>query len=200
MEPRTPSETEVVLTQMMNPEHANPLGNVHGGWVLKLIDEAGGIVASRHARNPAVTVEIDSVSFREPVHVGNLVHVRARMVRAWRTSMEVEAVVEAENPLTGERRITSQAYLVYVALNHAGAPDACAARAARNRRGAAQVRGGRTASRRAARPTRTRTDAPIAYSSRCAPLSSRCFLRYFINGVPPVPTRVGFLASLACCL
>jgi uncharacterized protein (TIGR00369 family) len=122
MEPRTPSETEVVLTQMMNPEHANPLGNVHGGWVLKLIDEAGGIVASRHARNPAVTVEIDSVSFREPVHVGNLVHVRARMVRAWRTSMEVEAVVEAENPLTGERRTTSQAYLVYVALNHAGRP------------------------------------------------------------------------------
>ena len=122
MEPRTPSETEVVLTQMMNPEHANPLGNVHGGWVLKLIDEAGGIVASRHARNPAVTVEIDSVSFCEPVHVGNLVHVRARMVRAWRTSMEVEAVVEAENPLTGERRITSQAYLVYVALNHAGRP------------------------------------------------------------------------------
>jgi uncharacterized protein (TIGR00369 family) len=111
-----------VLTQMMNPEHANPLGNVHGGWVLKLIDEAGGIVASRHARNPAVTVEIDSVSFREPVHVGNLVHVRARMVRAWRTSMEVEAVVEAENPLTGERRTTSQAYLVYVALNHAGRP------------------------------------------------------------------------------
>ncbi|GIV14176.1 MAG: hypothetical protein KatS3mg021_2458 [Fimbriimonadales bacterium] len=62
---------------MMNPEHANPLGNVHGGWILKLIDEAGGIVASRHARAPAVTVEIDSVSFCQPVHVGNLVHVRA---------------------------------------------------------------------------------------------------------------------------
>ncbi len=122
MEPRKPSETEVVLTQMMNPEHANTLGNVHGGWVLKLIDEAGAIVASRHARNPAVTVEIDSVSFQAPVHVGDLVHVRARIVRAWRTSMEVEAVVEAENPLTGERRITSRAYLVYVALDFTGRP------------------------------------------------------------------------------
>lgn len=122
MEPRTPAETEVTLTQMMNPEHANPLGNVHGGWILKLIDEAGGIVASRHARAPAVTVEIDSVSFCQPVHVGNLVHVRARITRAWRTSMEVEAIVEAEDLLTGARRVTSVAYLVYVALDSQGRP------------------------------------------------------------------------------
>jgi acyl-CoA hydrolase len=189
-----------VLTQMMNPEHANPLGNVHGGWVLKLIDEAGGIVASRHARNPAVTVEIDSVSFREPVHVGNLVHVRARMVRAWRTSMEVEATVEAENPLTGERRITSQAYLVYVALNHAGRPTPVPPVLPETDEERRKYEDAELRPRRTARPPRTRTVAPIAYSSRCAPLSSRCFLRYFINGVPPVPTRVGFLASLACCL
>ena len=122
MEARTPAETEVILTQMMNPEHANPLGNVHGGWILKLIDEAGGIVASRHARAPAVTVEIDSVNFCQPVHVGNLVHVRARITRSWRTSMEIEAVVEAENLLTGERRVTSVAYLVYVALDASGRP------------------------------------------------------------------------------
>jgi acyl-CoA hydrolase len=122
MQGRTPRESEVVLTQMMNPEHANPLGNVHGGWILKLIDEAGGIVASRHASRPAVTVEIDSVSFEAPVHVGHLVHVRARITRAWRTSMEIEAVVEAENLLTGERTLTSQAYLVYVALDENGRP------------------------------------------------------------------------------
>ncbi len=122
METRTPSETAVTLTQMMNPEHANPLGNIHGGWVLKLIDEAGGIVASRHARSPAVTAEIDSVSFRAPVQVGNLVHVHAKITRAWRTSMEIMAVVEAEDPLTGERRTTSVAYLVYVALDTMGRP------------------------------------------------------------------------------
>ncbi|MFQ3611834.1 MAG: acyl-CoA thioesterase [Fimbriimonadales bacterium] len=122
MEPRTPSETAVTLTQMMNPEHANPLGNVHGGWVLKLIDEAGGIVASRHARCPAVTAEIDSVSFRAPVHVGNLVHAHARITRTWRTSMEIRVVVEAENLLTGERRTTSVAYLVYVGLDTSGRP------------------------------------------------------------------------------
>lgn len=122
MEARTPAETEVTLTQMMNPEHANPLGNVHGGWILKLIDEAGGIVASRHAHAPAVTVEIDSISFCQPVQVGNLVHVRARITRAWRTSMEIEAIVEAENLLTGERHTTSVAYLVYVALDSNGRP------------------------------------------------------------------------------
>jgi len=62
------------------------------------------------------------VSFEAPVHVGNLVHVRARITRAWRTSMEIEAVVEAENLLTGERTLTSQAYLVYVALDESGRP------------------------------------------------------------------------------
>lgn len=119
---KTPAESEVTLTQMMHPEHANPLGNVHGGWVLKLIDEAGGIVATRHSHCPSVTAEIDSVSFRAPVHVGNLVHVKARLTRSWRTSMEAEVIVEAENLLTGEKRITSVAYIVYVALDFQGQP------------------------------------------------------------------------------
>lgn len=122
VEGKTPSQSEVILTQMMNPEHANPLGNVHGGWVLKLVDEAGGIAATRHARRPAVTVEIDSVSFRAPVQVGNLVHVCARLTRSWRTSMEAEVRVEAEDLLTGERHLTTTAYVVYVALDERGRP------------------------------------------------------------------------------
>ena len=122
MEGKRGSESQVVLSQMMQPEHANTLGNVHGGWIMKLIDEAGAIVASRHARKPVVTVVVDSIRFCAPVHVGDLVHVRARLTQVWRTSMEVEVEVEAEALLTGERRVTSTAYLVYVAQDEAGRP------------------------------------------------------------------------------
>ncbi len=122
MESKRIAESQVVLSQMMQPEHANILGNVHGGWIMKLVDEAGAIVASRHARKPVVTVVVDSIRFCSPVHVGDLVHVRARLTQVWRTSMEVEVEVEAEELLTGQRRITSTAYLVYVALDGEGRP------------------------------------------------------------------------------
>jgi len=122
MEGKRAEESQVVLSQMMQPEHANILGNVHGGWIMKLADEAGAIVASRHARKPTVTVVVDSIEFHSPVHVGDVVHVQARLTRVWRTSMEVEVRVEAEEILTGQRRVTSAAYLVYVALDSDGRP------------------------------------------------------------------------------
>lgn len=121
-ESKNPSESRVALTQMMQPEHANPLGNVHGGYVLKMIDEAAGIAAARHSRKPCVTAEIDSVSFRAPVHVGNLVEVEAKVTRSWTTSMEIRAIVTAEDLLTGERTTTSVAYLVYVGIDWDGKP------------------------------------------------------------------------------
>jgi acyl-CoA hydrolase len=115
-------DSEVVLAQMTQVEHANPLGNVHGGWIMKMMDEAGGIVASRHSRRPTATAAVDSIQFLAPVHVGELVHVRARLTRVWRTSMEVEVQVVAEDVLTGEQRTTVTAYFVYVALNRDGRP------------------------------------------------------------------------------
>lgn len=118
MEGKRVQDSEVVLAQIMQPESANILGNVHGGWIMKLMDEAGAIVASRHARRPTVTVVVDSIQFCAPIHVGDLVHVRARMTQAWRTSMEVEIRVEAEDLLTGERRLTATAYFVYLSLIH----------------------------------------------------------------------------------
>jgi uncharacterized protein (TIGR00369 family) len=113
----------VVLTQYMQPEHANNLGNVHGGWLMKLIDEAGGLCAMRHARRPAVTVAVDSLRFLSPVHVGNLVTFTARLTFVGRTSMEVEVHVEAENILTGDKTHTNDAFLVFVALDQAGRPS-----------------------------------------------------------------------------
>src|SRR6185503_3526216 len=108
--PRTVTETALTLTQFMQPEHANSLGNVHGGVILKLCDECGGIVASRHARRPAVTVTVDSVTFHEPVLLGRLVHVHGHITWVGRTSIEVELRVEAENLLTGTRTHTNSAY------------------------------------------------------------------------------------------
>ena len=110
-------ESLVTLTQLMHPEHANNLGNVHGGVVMRLIDEAGALCAMRHARRPAVTVAVDSLTFLEPVHIGDLVTLNARLTYVGRTSMEVEVCVEAEEIRTDRRVLTNRAYVVYVALD-----------------------------------------------------------------------------------
>ncbi len=113
---RAPSESALTMTQFMQPEHANSMGNVHGGVVLKLCDECGGIIAARHARRPAVTVTIDSVNFHQPVLLGTLLLVNGAITWVGRTSIEVTLQVEAEDLLTGERLHTNSAWFVYVAL------------------------------------------------------------------------------------
>ncbi len=114
---RSAAETALTLTMFAQPEHSNSLGNVHGGVILKLCDECGGIIAARHARRPAVTVTVDSVNFLKPVLLGRLLHVHGRITWVGRTSIEVALRVEAEYLLTGERLLTNDAYFVYVALD-----------------------------------------------------------------------------------
>jgi acyl-CoA hydrolase len=115
-------DSQIELSQLMLPEHANFLGNVHGGIIMKIVDEAGGLCAMRHAQRPAVTVAIDSMTFLSPINVGHLVILHASLNYVGRTSMEVGVRVFAENPLTAERTHTNSAYLVYVALDDAGRP------------------------------------------------------------------------------
>lgn len=115
-------DSEIVLHHFMMPEHANPLGNVHGGIIMKFVDEAGGLCAMRHAQRPSVTIAIDSMTFHSPVHVGDLVMFYARVNYVGRTSMEVGVRVVAENPITGEQTHTNSAFLVYVALDETGKP------------------------------------------------------------------------------
>jgi acyl-CoA hydrolase len=117
MNGKTTSESRSTLHQLMSPEHANALGNVHGGWIMKLVDEAGGLCAMRHARRPCVTVGMDTMTFDKPVHVGELLELTAEVTWTGRTSLEVQVNVVAENPLTGDRVHTNSAYLVYVALD-----------------------------------------------------------------------------------
>lgn len=120
--PKPPRASRLVINQLMLPEHANTHGNVHGGWIMKLVDEAGGMCATRHSRRPCVTVAIDSMTFREPVHVGELLELTAEITWTGRTSIEVTVNVMAENLLTGDRIATNAANLVYVALDDRGRP------------------------------------------------------------------------------
>jgi uncharacterized protein (TIGR00369 family) len=114
--------SEISLNQLMLPEHANALGNVHGGVIMKMVDEAGAIAAMRHARRPCVTIAIDSMTFKQPVHVGQLMVCQARVTYVGRSSIEVQVLVHAENLLTREVTHTNSAFLVYVALGSDGKP------------------------------------------------------------------------------
>ena len=119
---KTIRASRIQLAQLMHPEHANLLGNVHGGWIMKLVDEAGALACMRHAQRKVVTVAIDSMVFRNPIKIGDLVLLNAEVTYTGRTSMEAEVQVQAENPITGERTHTNTAYLVYVALDDNGKP------------------------------------------------------------------------------
>lgn len=122
--PKPIRASRVTLSQLMHPEHANLLGNVHGGWIMKLADEAGALSCMRHAQKKVVTVAIDSMTFRQPIRLGDLVILNAEVTYTGHTSMEAAVEVLAENPLTGERTHTNTAYLVYVALDNHGRPSA----------------------------------------------------------------------------
>src|SRR6202142_420641 len=120
--PKTMRASRISIAQLMQPEHANNLGNVHGGWIMKLADEAGALACMRHAQRRVVTVAIDSMVFHNPIKIGELVLLTAEVTYTGHTSMEVEVQVQAENPITGERTNTNTAYLVYVALDDEGKP------------------------------------------------------------------------------
>ncbi len=119
---KTIRDSRTQIAQLMQPEHANNQGNVHGGWIMKLVDEAGALACMRHAQRRVVTVAIDSMEFHQPIHVGDLVILTAEVTYAGRTSMEAEVQVIAENPITGQRTHTNTAYLVYVAIDENGRP------------------------------------------------------------------------------
>ena len=123
LEGKPVSASRIQLAQMMQPQQANNFGNVHGGVIMKLVDEAGGLACMRHAQKRVVTVAVDQLVFRQPIRLGDLVTLTAEVSYVGRTSMEVEVNVEAENPITGKRTHTNTAYLVYVAIDKHGNPS-----------------------------------------------------------------------------
>ena len=122
MEGRKVSESRIILAQQMNPQDTNPAGNVHGGVIMKLIDTIAGVVAAKHARANVVTASVDRLDFHHPVHVGDILTVKASLNLVGKTSMEIGVRVETENLITGKIRHTASAYLTYVALDKEGKP------------------------------------------------------------------------------
>jgi len=114
---------EVVMTEIILPQHTNALGTVFGGVVMSWIDIAGAIAAQRYSRQVCVTASIDDLHFLAPIKTGWIVQLRARVNFTSHTSMEVGVRVDAENPLTGETHHTSSAYLTFVALDDKGKPQ-----------------------------------------------------------------------------
>ncbi len=106
----------------MMPQHSNNLDHVFGGVILAMMDTASAVSAIRHARSNCVTVSVDRVDFREPIHLGDLVIMKCSVNFVGRTSMEVGVRVEAENLQTGVRRHTNSCYLTFVAVDRNGRP------------------------------------------------------------------------------
>ena len=117
MHSRTVSESKVEIAQVMMPEHTNPAGNVHGGNILKIVDQAGAIVAARHTHRNVVTASLDKMNFISPAYVGNVLFFKASINYVSNTSMEVGVRVEAECLTTGTHTHIGSAYLTYVALD-----------------------------------------------------------------------------------
>jgi acyl-CoA hydrolase len=104
------------------PNHANPLGTAFGGHVLQLLDVNAAIACFRFARTQVVTASTEPIDFHAPVHVGEIVEVRSRVIWTGRTSMIVRCELTGENPFSGERRLCTIGHLNFVALDAAGHP------------------------------------------------------------------------------
>jgi acyl-CoA hydrolase len=110
-------DSSAVISRVMLPEDANAAGIVHGGVIMKEIDNAAGVVAVRHTRRICVTASIDRLDFHKPAFIGNLVTIKAGINMTGTTSMEIGARVETEDLLTGAVTHLASAYLTFVALD-----------------------------------------------------------------------------------
>src|SRR4029453_335668 len=117
---KRPAESATEMVQVVLPNDANALGFILGGTVMHLIDIAGAIACHRHPRSLLVTAAVDGLQFLHPIKVGDLIILNARVTATWSTSLEVEVEVFSEETLTGVRRMTSRAYLTFVATDRDG--------------------------------------------------------------------------------
>ena len=121
---KTPAQSESVVADLMMPHQANGLrhSSVFGGVIMSMVDRCAALSAIRHCGGQATTLSIDRVLFKEPIRIGELVEVRARVVHVGRTSMSITADVYAEEIATGTRRHTNECWLTFVHLDEHGRP------------------------------------------------------------------------------
>ena len=121
-EVRRVQDSALVSATLMMPQDANAQGNVHGGTIMRLMDQIAGSVAALHSRTNVVTASIDQMSFYEPVYIGNLLILKASIYYVGSTSMEVGVRIEARDLKTGKVVHTGSSYLTFVALDDSGRP------------------------------------------------------------------------------
>ncbi len=122
MDTRAQSHSITSMTEYVLPPHANALGNVFGGQIMAWVDLCAAICAQRHGGHVAVTAFVDDLKFEKPVKIGEVVRLRGRVTATFRTSMEIEVIVQGENPMTGDVWPCVSALVTYVAIDHAGRP------------------------------------------------------------------------------
>ena len=120
MRPRPPSESVAMMVEPVMPSDANVLGSAFGGRVMQWIDLVGSIAAQRHCRRPVVTASMDEVHFHAPIRIGHWAVLESRVVAAFRSSMEIDVSVHTEDPLTGDRKLCTSAFMTFVALDAHG--------------------------------------------------------------------------------
>ena len=119
---KTPSDSALSMTELVLPNDTNTLNNLMGGRLMHWMDVVSAIVAQRHSNNLVVTASVDNISFKHPIALGNVVTLRARVTRAFNTSMEVRIDVEAEHAPSGKKFESNSAFFTFVAMDENGRP------------------------------------------------------------------------------
>jgi acyl-CoA hydrolase len=117
LEPKPRSVSLTDMTEYVLPQHANVYGTVFGGQIMAWVDICAAICGQRHAGRPCVTAFVDDLFFRSPVHVGQVVRLRAEVVATFRTSMEIEVTVYGEDTVSGAVWPTVQCFVTMVAMS-----------------------------------------------------------------------------------
>jgi len=115
-------DSVTVMSRLMTPNDVNLYGTVHGGVILRMLDEIGAVCASKHSSSSCVTASVDKVDFYYPIYIGEVITMRASVNYVGRASMEIGVKVSAQNLKTGKIRHTNSCYLTYVAINKKGRP------------------------------------------------------------------------------
>jgi acyl-CoA hydrolase len=122
MEAKKASESFIIMNEIVLPNDTNTFGNLMGGRLMYWMDIAAGISAGKHCNAPSMTASVDNLSFKNPIKLGNVVHIEAQVSRAFNTSMEIHIKVWGEDNLHQYRYESNEAYFTFVALDPTGKP------------------------------------------------------------------------------
>lgn len=124
MEAKKSAESLIVMTELVLPNDTNVFGNLMGGRLMYWMDIGAALSATKHCGSPVVTASVDNISFTNPIKLGNVVHIEAKVTRAFNTSMEVHLAVWGEDIIRQHRYVSNEAYYTFVALDPHGKPKA----------------------------------------------------------------------------